>query len=201
MKHIALIILINALPGITHAEAPWLRFAGKTGSSGWCCNVIQTNPKDHGPDVINIHDWDGDKINDLVITGGSKGNLANKLIVLLRTNKSGDPTFKEILIDQPCGNFPKDVAVIDLDADQSKSEILVIPKQGDIWTATYTDESMLASSWKSVPIKILGAETRRKMDNAWLGYLDGDADLDVVTTEENGGWGVIWFENPHKPLE
>lgn len=82
--------------------------------------MIQTNPKDHGPDVINIHDWDGDKINDLVITGGSKGNLANKLIVLLRTNKSGDPTFKEILIDQPCGNFPKDVAVIDLDADQSK---------------------------------------------------------------------------------
>jgi hypothetical protein len=34
------------------------------------------------------------------------------------------------------------------------------------------------------------------MDNAWLGDLDGDADLDVVTTDENGGWGVIWFENP-----
>ena len=35
-----------------------------------------------------------------------------------------------------------------------------------------------------------------KMDNAWLGDLDGDGDIDVVTTEENGGWGVIWFENP-----
>jgi hypothetical protein len=36
------------------------------------------------------------------------------------------------------------------------------------------------------------------MDNAWLGDLDGDGDLDVATTEENGGWGVIWFENPSK---
>ena len=34
------------------------------------------------------------------------------------------------------------------------------------------------------------------MDNAWLGDLDYDGDLDVITTEENGGWGVIWFENP-----
>ena len=36
------------------------------------------------------------------------------------------------------------------------------------------------------------------MDNAWLGDIDGDGDLDAVTTEENGGWGVIWFENPLK---
>ena len=34
------------------------------------------------------------------------------------------------------------------------------------------------------------------MDNAWLSDLDYDGDLDVITTEENGGWGVIWFENP-----
>ena len=26
--------------------------------------------------------------------------------------------------------------------------------------------------------------------------LDGDGDMDIATTEENGGWGVIWFENP-----
>jgi hypothetical protein len=35
--------------------------------------------------------------------------------------------------------------------------------------------------------------------------LDGDGDLDVITTEEhdnakggNGGLGVIWYENPAK---
>ena len=25
--------------------------------------------------------------------------------------------------------------------------------------------------------------------------LDGDSDFDVAISEENGGWGVIWFEN------
>ena len=29
-----------------------------------------------------------------------------------------------------------------------------------------------------------------------IGADDGDGDDDLVTTEENGGWGVIWFENP-----
>ena len=33
---------------------------------------------------------------------------------------------------------------------------------------------------------------------AFLVDLDGDGDMDIATTEENGGWGVIWFENPSK---
>jgi len=217
----------------------------KAETDGWRCNVIQPDPKDHGPDGINIHDWDGDidmvvpdrgveicwyvnpgkdkvtgkwerktlhkhhepmfmtvadvngdKINDFVITGGSKGTMGKKLIILLRTNKSGDSTFKEILIDQPCGNFPKGVAVMDLDGDRTKHEIVVIPKQGDIWSATYTGDSMQADNWKAELIWIPQAETRKKMDNAFLGDINGDGDLDVATTEENGGWGVIWFENP-----
>ena len=36
----------------------------------------------------------------------------------------------------------------------------------------------------------------------WTGIsaadVDGDGDMDIATTEENGGWGVIWFENPSK---
>jgi len=34
--------------------------------------------------------------------------------------------------------------------------------------------------------------------NAYLVNLDGDGDRDIATTEENGGRGVIWFENPAK---
>ena len=55
---------------------------------------------------------------------------------------------------------------------------------------------MEPKNWAATPITMPGAETRKKMDNAWLGDLDGDGDLDVITTDENGGWGVIWFENP-----
>ena len=144
-------------------------------------------------------DVTADGVDDFVIAGGNRGKLARKLIVLLRTNRSGEPTFKEVLIDQPSGDFPKGVAVMDLDGKPGKNEIVVVPRQGDIWTATYTGDPMQANNWKAAALEMPGANTRRKMDNAWSGDLDGDGDLDVLTTEENGKWGVIWFENPANP--
>ncbi|NQV35286.1 MAG: VCBS repeat-containing protein, partial [Phycisphaeraceae bacterium] len=168
-------------PGQDKVTGPWQR------------KTLHTH---HEPMFMTVADVNGDRIDDFVITGGSKGDLAETLIILLRTNRSGEPTFKEILIDQPGDSFPKGVAVTELDGDPNRADILVIPKQGDLWTVTCTGDSMQASSWTVKSLKMPGAETRKKMDNAWLGDLDGDGDLDVVTTEENGGWGVIWFENP-----
>jgi len=150
------------------------------------------------PMFMVVNDVNCDGVDDFIIAGGGKGELAKKLIILLRTNKSGDPSFKEILIDQPSGNFPKGVAVLDLDGNSKTNEVLVIPKRGDIWTATYNGDPMYGCNWNATPLRIPGAATRKKMDNAWLGDIDGDGDLDAVTTEENGGWGVIWFENPLK---
>ncbi|MCH2211751.1 MAG: VCBS repeat-containing protein [Fuerstiella sp.] len=156
----------------------------------------RTLHRHHEPMFMLVTDVNDDELHDFVITGGSKGALAKKLIVLLRSNKQGTPTFREILIDQPSGSFPKGVAVMDLNDDPNRNEILVIPKQGDIWTATSTGDPAQGGNWNTTVLDMPGSETRRKMDNAWLGDLDGDGDLDVITTEENGGWGVIWFENP-----
>ena len=88
------------------------------------------------------------------------------------------------------------MAMADMDGDSNTTEIFVIPKQGEIWTAAYSGDSTNAANWKATPVKIPGADTRKKMDNDWLGDLDGDGDLDILTTKENGGWGVIWSENP-----
>jgi hypothetical protein len=41
-------------------QAAWKSHAGKAGPTGWRCNVVDPDPKNHGPDGINIHDWDGD---------------------------------------------------------------------------------------------------------------------------------------------
>jgi hypothetical protein len=168
-------------PGREKVTLPWQR------------KTIHPHPE---PLFTVVADVNGDQIDDFVIAGGNKGTHSKKLIILLRTNRTGDPKFREILIDQPSGNFPKGVAVVDLDGDSRRQQIVVIPKQGEIWTATYSGDPMKASSWKATPLVIPGAETRTKMDNAYLGDLDGDGDVDILTTEENGGWGVIWFENP-----
>ena len=148
------------------------------------------------PMFMTVADLNADQIEDFIITGGSKGENAKQLLVLIRTNRSGDPKFKEIVIDQPCGIFPKGVAAFDIHGDSRTASILVIPKGGHLWMATYTNDPKTSANWLAKPIQIPGAATRKKMDNAWVADLDGDGDSDVITTEENGGWGVIWFENP-----
>ncbi|BCX48133.1 alpha integrin [Haloferula helveola] len=152
----------------------------------------------HGPMFVAMGDIDGDGREDMAIAGGAEGKdpWKLKLTVLLRTNDSGDPTYHEIRIDQPCGNFPKGVGLLDLDGDPKTLEIVVLPKQGDLWTASFSGDPKDAANWKAAPLPTPGSETRKKMDNVYLADLDGDGDLDITTTEENGGWGVIWFENP-----
>ena len=168
-------------PGKANVTMPWKR---------------ETLHPHKEPMFMVVADVNADGIPDFVIAGGNKGAKAKHVLVLLRTNRKGAPKFHEITIAQPCGNFPKGVAVLDLDGSPKKMEILVVPKSGDLWSATYRGDATKSSNWKATPIRIPGARSRKKMDNAWLGDLDGDGDLDVVTTEENGRWGVLWFENP-----
>ena len=149
------------------------------------------------PMFMAVDDVNGDQRDDFAIAGGSKGQHANKLLVLIRKQESGTLTFQEFTVDQPSGLFPKGIAVAELDGKPSRKEILVIPKSGDLWVArAEIDDDRRVHGWSTEVLKMPGADTRKKMDNAWLGDLDSDGDLDVVTTEENGGWGVIWFENP-----
>ena len=150
----------------------------------------------HEPMFMTHADINQNGRQDLIITGGSKGNRADCLMVLFRGPNEVHPSFTEMVIKQPCGNFPKGVTTMPPSHDGAPPEIFVIPKQGNIWCARYDEDAPRGKRLPAHPIIIPGAETRRKMDNAWTGDLDGDGDLDIVTTEENGGWGVIWFENP-----
>jgi hypothetical protein len=175
-------------------ELCWYVNPGKEGVTGtWRRKTLHPHTE---PMFMAVADVNNDQIDDFVIAGGNRGEKARQLLILLRMNNTGDPKFSEIVIDQPCGTFPKGVAVADMDGDADTKEIFVIPKQGEIWTAACSGDSTKAANWTATPVRIPGAASRKKMDNGSLGDLDGDGDLDILTTEENGGWGVIWFENP-----
>ena len=168
-------------PGLENETKQWTR---------------KTIHKHTEPMFMLVADVNGDSRDDFVITGGSKGKHAKQLLILLRTNDKGDPEFDEVVLDQPSGLFPKGVAFADFDGD-GRGEILVSPKGGDFWMASVDSKT---NEWSTNVVKTPGANTRKKMDNIWLGDLDSDGDLDFLTTEENGGWGAIWFENPAKSL-
>lgn len=168
-------------PGPDALEGPWER---------------KTLHEHSEPMFMEVADVNDDQIDDFVFAGGNRGKLARKLVVLLRTNRTGIPEFREIVLDQPCGNFPKGVAVIDVERDLPGNEVVVLPKQGDLWMASWSGNPMKTENWKTTPLPSSDSQTRKKMDNAYPIDIDGDGDIDIVTTEENGRWGVIWFENP-----
>ena len=49
---------------------------------------------------------------------------------------------------------------------------------------------------EDVPKNALSGAQGEKFDRVELVDLDGDGDLDVLTTEEVQGLGLIWYENP-----
>ena len=92
---------------------------------------------------------------------------------------------------------PKGIAILELAGDPRHPEIVVIPDyEAQLWYLSMSGDGTSPTDWTNTLMDMPGPESRKKMDNAFLVDLDGDGDMDIATTEENGGWGVIWFENP-----
>ncbi len=137
---------------------------------------------------LAVADINGDDQLDLVkaMPGGAR--------LFLRTNQKGAPDYNRIDIKKPPGakDQSKGVGVLNM-GKAVNPEIVIIPEyKGQLWTISLSETGKWTSSLMDIP----HASSRGKMDNAYLHDLDGDGDLDIATTEENSGWGVIWFENP-----
>lgn len=94
---------------------------------------------------------------------------------------------------------------MEINGDSGHPEIVIIPEyEAQLWYLTLTGDGMYPSDWTSTLMDMPGPESGKKIDNAHLVDLDldlngngnVDGDTDISTTEENGGWGVVWFENP-----
>lgn len=164
----------------------------------WPVKVI--DPSKDGM-FMTLGDVNGDGRLDLVKAG-------NKICIYLRTNDNGMPTYKKIEVKKPSqpknvtvSPKPKGVALLDMNRDPKHQEIVIIPEYAaQLWYLTMSGNGMSPENWTNTLMDMPSPESRKKMDNAFLVDLDDDGDTDIATTEENGGWGVIWFENPmNKP--
>lgn len=91
---------------------------------------------------------------------------------------------------------PKAVAVGDIDLDGVLDVVLAGTnldghEEGIVWLS----HGALASELNPEKFGLSGAQGE-KFDRMELIDLDGDGDLDVLTTEEVQNLGVIWYENP-----
>jgi hypothetical protein len=91
---------------------------------------------------------------------------------------------------------PKSAAVGDIDLDGVADVVVACTnlkdhEEGIVWI------SHAAEPEAAPPVthSLSGAQGS-KYDRVELLDLDGDGDLDVLTTEEIEGFGVVWYENP-----
>jgi hypothetical protein len=152
---------------------------------------------------LDVGDLDRDGLKDVVVA--VKGD---QLLYLRRLDNSG------LRWESHSIAYPKDigtgkaVTIGDINLDGKPDLVLTCEhagedakgKSGVVWLSY--DKSPFEATW--VRHEISGPQGT-KYDLAPLMDIDGDGDLDVITTEEhdnatrgNGGLGVIWYENPAK---
>lgn len=141
--------------------------------------------------MVGFRDMNGDGLQDVLVAG--KGPA--EVIIALRRDASGLAWDTIMIPVGQYGGFPKDVAAADVDKD-GKMDIIVttvdLQNKGEGIYYLTQKGSDIYGDWEFHPIHTNGA----KYDNITLFDLDGDKDLDIITTVEIPNMGVIVYWNP-----
>jgi hypothetical protein len=190
------VIVTDRFAGAGLEGARWLEHPG-AGSPAltqpWTNHFIGAQGKE--PALCDLFDLDHDGLQDLIVPTQTPDAIS-----FLRRLHPSQNLWQEYVVSNP-PNVGRTKAVSAGDVDLDEQTDLVVsyagadaPLSGVVWLsyvnspydAVWTDHEI------SGPVGI-------KYDLVALNDLDGDGDLDVITTEENEndvGLGVIWYENP-----
>ncbi len=150
------------------------------------------------PMLSDIADLDGDGLEDLLVP------IFNAGVYFFRRTSATLDQWDLFPINVPANvGTAKGVGTGDIDLDGRPDLVMTFaganpPRSGVVWMSY--DNSPMDPVW--VDHEISGSEGQ-KFDVAGLVDMDGDGDIDVVTTEEQAdgvGLGVIWYENPARGI-
>jgi len=166
-----------------------------------------------------VADLDGDGLRDIVasatlpagkgaeavvgVPDGAGPAESNNLVFLRRLDGSGDH-WKLHVISAPAGTgLPKGVSVGDIDLDGRPDLVVTCSGAVDNLIGVYWlswRKGLAEPVWDAHDIS---GPVGIKYDLVPLVDLDGDGDLDAISTEEKEGdkkgLGVVWYENPTRP--
>ena len=165
----------------------WLENPGaaRNARSAWKEHHIADGGEQRGPLFLDYADVDGNGKAEIVAA-------YQPCRIAIFSRASGDAwKTKWLNLTGDIGGA-KAVSVGDLNGDGRADLVASFegakgPLSGIVWL------EQLTNGWK---MHDLGGPEGIKYDLAPLIDLDGDGDLDVVTTEERDQLGVIWYENP-----
>jgi hypothetical protein len=139
---------------------------------------------------MDLADVDGDGLHDLVVATAGRKLLCHRRI------EAAVPEWEMHRVPLPrTAGTGKGVHVGDIDLDGQADIVFSCENAGGRMGVGGLSLmlSATASIWLPFPIS---TSTGSKFDLVQLEDLDGDGDLDVITTEEGIDLGVIWYVNP-----
>ncbi|MBI4663536.1 MAG: VCBS repeat-containing protein [Verrucomicrobia bacterium] len=143
---------------------------------------------------LDLGDLDGDQRLDVVVA------VKPRRVVLLRQPSDPRNAWTENTVELPeIVGTAKAVGLGDLDLDGKLDVVFSCEeaKGGKLGVVWFPSEVLLTG--KTPPVHDISGPDGAKFDRLELIDLDGDGDLDVLTTEEAEALGVIWYENAKRP--
>ncbi len=168
----------------------WLENPGPDRADQGSWPIHRIGESDHEYMFLTVADLDGDGLRDVLAA------TASHELVYYRRTAARPLAWESHVIELPENTGTgKGVAVGDLDGDGRQEVVFscekAAGKRGLMWmkyVVTPTDRRWLAFD--------IGGGRGAKFDLVQLLDVDGDGDLDVLTTEEVDRLGVVWYENP-----
>lgn len=143
---------------------------------------------------MDLADLDGDGLEDAIVAVADM-----KIFFLKRLDKTGTRWKQEVIpVDSIAGN-PRAVRVSDVDADGKQELVLTTWNANGKHAVLYLEHEPTVDEKPWSLRQISGPDKGIKYDRIEMLDMDGDGDLDLLTSEESQakcGMGVVWYENP-----